>query len=167
MAIFCCQSLTSTNKRCPVLLNPLFDRPRDGRINGHIKCNWPRKRQANQPLGPAPMQSGGVTQHITPHMSRFRPECPSSRTVYSNTAVSMTAQVQHRAPPSTVIESKFSGSTPSQATMANAPSSFQDVSAHAPPKLPPCFGRLSAWSKMDNWGKKALIFCKFPDDIDS
>ena len=150
-----------------MLLNPLFDRPRDGRINGHIKCNWPRKRQANQPLGPAPMQSGGVTQHITPHMSRFRPECPSSRTVYSNTAVSMTAQVQHRAPPSTVIESKFSGSTPSQATMANAPSSFQDVSAHAPPKLPPCFGRLSAWSKMDNWGKKALIFCKFPDDIDS
>ncbi|RBR05201.1 uncharacterized protein FIESC28_11411 [Fusarium coffeatum] len=120
---------TSDENRLPELLNPLFDRPRDGRINGHIKCNWPREEQANEPLGPAPVQSGGGTQHV-----------------------------QHRAPPSTGIESKFSGSTPSQTTMPNAPSSFQDVSAHAPPKLPPCFGRLDAWSKMDKWGKKAFIF---------
>ena len=158
---------TSDENRLPVLLYPLFDRPRDGRVNGYIKYNWPRKGEANQPLGPAPVQSGGSIQHISPPMSRFRPDCQSSSELYPDAAVSTTAQLYNRDSPSTIIMSKFAGSTLSQATKANTQSPLEDASAHAPPMLPPSFGLEGAMADMDNLGRKCWEFCKFFDGIDS
>ncbi|RGP66204.1 hypothetical protein FLONG3_8933 [Fusarium longipes] len=146
---------TADEDRLAVLNYPRFARPRNGKVNGYVKFNWPTKQDQSQPPVPAPVQSDDDVEDITPHISRSHPGRRNSDMVYLDAPTA--SRVLDRRASAVTVEVVWAGGTP-QVMMGNAPLSPQEVFSQPPQMLPVQFGYEVAMAGMDHLDRRFYEF---------